>query len=63
MTGLLQAPFHELPHIGSFLGITLGVQRDDLLPFPLASSKVRAIEAELDLVVGPRNCTHHERLG
>ena len=53
MTGLLQAPFHELPHIGSFLGITLGVQRDDLLPFPLASSKVRAIEAELDGRLGP----------
>lgn len=43
----IRGPLQVLPTLGSLLGMNLAVQRDDLLPFPLASSKVRGIDAEL----------------
>lgn len=36
-----------MPRLGQEIGVELFVQRDDLLPFPWPSSKVRALEAEL----------------
>jgi len=43
----LSAPLQHFEQLGRTLGIDLFVQRDDLLPFPLAGNKVRKIRAEL----------------
>lgn len=40
-------PIHELGRLGRHLGLTLAAARDDLLSFPLASSKVRGLDAHL----------------
>lgn len=42
-----QAPLWSSARLSSLLGIDLIVQRDDLLPFPLAGNKFRKILAEL----------------
>jgi D-cysteine desulfhydrase len=41
------APLQHWQRLGAKLGIDLYVQRDDLLPFPLAGNKVRKIIADL----------------
>lgn len=48
MREAMKAPIHEFKSLGKQLGVELLVQRDDLLPFPLAGNKVRKIFAELD---------------
>lgn len=47
MSNELTAPLQRFDRLGDTLGIELLVQRDDLLPFPLAGNKVRKIDAEL----------------
>ena len=43
----MKAPIQKWEALGADLGIELWIQRDDLLPFPLAGNKVRKIYAEL----------------
>lgn len=47
MTRKMEVPVQDFKALGASLGIELLVQRDDLLPFPLAGNKVRKVFAEI----------------
>lgn len=50
---ILRAPVEYHRSLSKLLGLQLLVQRDDLLPFPLAGNKVRKVLAEIDGISPP----------